>query len=162
MDRSTTRAPEHRATVRVARAATVHVLLRAPAGECREPAPAPAARRTVYGLPVFRQPPNGGHAGDQPQARSAADAYSRHRSALSQTESEPSGVGPRDLSVPAARGPHHSAQSGLEYRYYLELVPYAGFLRTKKSTRQINSLRRQMTRSQALLEESAATMKTHK
>src|SRR5665213_3989425 len=119
MDRSTTRAPEHRATVRVARAATVHVLLRAPAGECREPAPAPAARRTVYGLPVFRQPPNGGHAGDQPQARSAADAYSRHRSALSQTESEPSGVGPRDLSVPAARCPHHSAQSGLEYRYYL-------------------------------------------
>src|SRR5665213_3361484 len=119
MDRSTTRAPEHRATVRVARAATVHVLLRAPAGECREPAPAPAARRTVYGLPVFRQPPNGGHAGDQPQARSAADAYSRHRTALPQTESETPGVGPRALSVPAARRPQHSAQSGLEYRYYL-------------------------------------------
>src|ERR1035438_325075 len=109
MDRSTTRAPEHWATVRNARAAAVHVLLRAPAGERREPAPAPAARRTVYGLPVLRQPPNGGHAGGKPQTHSAADAHSRHRSALSQTESEPSGTWPRDLSVPAARRPHHSA-----------------------------------------------------
>jgi putative transposase len=63
MDRSTTRAPEHRTTVRTARVATVHVLLRTVAGERREPAPAPTARRVVYGVPVLRQPPNGGHAG---------------------------------------------------------------------------------------------------
>src|ERR1017187_6689693 len=119
MDRSTTRAPEHRATVRTARAAALDVLLRTAAGERRESASAPAARRAVYGLPVLRQPPNGGHAGGKPQTYSAADAHSRHRSALSQTESEPSGTWPRDLSVPAARRPHHSAQSGLEYRYYL-------------------------------------------
>src|SRR5450432_2443934 len=119
MDRATTPSPEHRATVRTARTATVHVLLRAAAGERRESASAPAARRTVYGLSVLRQPPNGGHTGSKPQTNSAADAHSWHRSALPQAESEPSGIGPRDLSVPAARRPHHSAKSGLEYRYYL-------------------------------------------
>src|SRR5271168_406670 len=110
MDRSATHAPEHRTTVRTAGAATLHLLLPAAAGERREPAPAPAAGRVVYGASVFRQPPNGGHAGGEPQARTAADAHPWHRSSLSQTESEPSGARPRDLSVSVARRSDHSAQ----------------------------------------------------
>src|SRR6185437_5406321 len=119
MDRSTTSAPECSAAVRTARRAALDLLPPAAAGERGELAAAPETRRVVPGLPVFRQPPHGGHAKSQPQAHPAADAYSGYRSALSETELEPSGSRPRDLPVPAARRLHRTAQPGLEYRYYV-------------------------------------------
>src|SRR5450759_5871590 len=117
MDRSTTSALERPTAVRTARSAALHLLLPAAAGERREPAVAPAAGRTVPGMPVFRQPPHGHHAGGQPQTHPAADAHRRHRGPLPQTELEPPGAGPRDLPVPAARRLDRTAQPGLEHRY---------------------------------------------
>src|SRR5882757_8502524 len=119
MDRSKTPAPDCSAAVRTARPAALDLLLPPAAGECRESTPAPATRRTVPGLSVLRQPPDGSHAGSQPQAHSAADADSRNRSSLSETVFEPSGGGPRDLPVLAARRLDRTAQPGLEHRYYI-------------------------------------------
>src|SRR5947207_1389788 len=119
MDRSTTSAPERAATVRTARRASLDLLSPAAAGERGEPASAPAARRAVLELPVFRQPSHGRHAGGQPQTHPAADAHSGHRSALPETEPEPPGSRSRDLPVPAARRLHRAAQPGLEHRYYV-------------------------------------------
>src|SRR5437867_1698715 len=119
MDRSTTSAPECSAAVRTARRASLDLLSPAAAGERGEHASAPAPRRAVLGLPVFRQPAYGSHAGSQPQTRSAADAHPGHRSALPETELEPPGAGSRDLPVPATRHLHRTAQPGLEHRYYV-------------------------------------------
>src|SRR5438045_694617 len=97
MDRSTTSAPECSAAVQTARRASLDLLSPAAAGERGEPASAPAARRAVLELPVFRQPSHGRHAGGQPQTHPAADAHSGHRSALPETEPEPPGSRSRDL-----------------------------------------------------------------
>src|SRR3954468_2257771 len=119
MDRSPTCATDCPTAVRTARSAALDLLLPAAAGKRREPAPAPAARRVVSGLPVLRQPTNGCHAGGQPQTNPAADAHTRYRSPLSQTELEPSGARPPDLPVSATGRLDRAAQSGLEHRYYL-------------------------------------------
>ncbi len=119
MDRSRSPAPEHPTAVRTAGRAALDLLLPAAAGERGEPAAAPPARRAVPEAPVFRQPQDGRRAGGEPQAHPAADAHSGHRSALSQTELEPSGAGSPDLPVPAARRRDRTAQSRLEHRYYL-------------------------------------------
>src|ERR1035438_2429172 len=100
MDRSAACISDHSAAVRTPRSAALDLVLPAATGERREPAPAPAAGRVVYGLPVFRQPPNGSHAQGEPQARPATDGHSRHRSAVSQTEPEPPGIRAPDLSIP--------------------------------------------------------------
>src|ERR1035441_1425827 len=71
MDRSTPSAPECSAAVRTARCASLDLLSPAAAGERGEPASAPAARRAVHGLPLFRQPSHGRHAGGQPQTHPA-------------------------------------------------------------------------------------------
>src|ERR1041385_6503117 len=117
MDRSTTTAAECAAAVRTAGRASLDVLSPAAARERGEPASAPATRRAVHGLPIFRQPSHGRHAGGQSQTHPAADAHSGHRSALSKTELEPSGSGSRNLPVSAARHLHRTAEPGLEYRY---------------------------------------------
>src|SRR6185436_16768910 len=119
MDRSTTSTPDRAAAVRTAGPAALDLLLPAAAGERGESASAAATRRAVSGLSVLRQPPHGRHAGGQPQTHPAADAPSRSRSSLSQTELEPPGAGPRDLSVPAAWRLDRAAQPGLEHRYYV-------------------------------------------
>src|SRR5579872_6896368 len=119
MDRSTTSAPECSAAVRTAGRASLDLLSPAAAGERGEPASAPAARRAVLGLPIFRQPSHGRHAGGKPQTHPAADAHSGYRSALPETELEPPGARPPDLPVPAARRLHRTAQPSLEYRYYV-------------------------------------------
>src|ERR1700704_3718040 len=119
MDRPTRSAPDRSAAMRTVRRAALDLLLPAAAGECGESAPAPATGRVVPGLPVLRQPQDGGYAGGQPQAHPAADADSGNRSSLSETELEPSGGWPRDLSVPATRSLDRAAQPSLEYRYYI-------------------------------------------
>src|ERR1700741_2603469 len=119
MDLSTTSALESTAAVGTARCASLDLLSPATAGERGEPASAPAPRRAVLGLSVFRQPSHGRHSGGQPQTHSAADAHSGHRSALPETELEPPGAGSRDLPVPAARRLHRTAQPSLEHRYYI-------------------------------------------
>src|ERR1035438_4741425 len=119
MDRPTTSASDRAAAVRTARRAALDLLLPTAAGDRGEPAAAPAAGRTVFGMPVLRQPPHGRHAGGQPQTDAAADAHRRHRGPLPQTELEPSGAGPRDLSIPATRRLDRPAQPRLEHRYYL-------------------------------------------
>src|ERR1700728_1107311 len=116
MDRHTPSSPERSAAVPTTRVAALDLLPPAAAREHGEPATAPEARRVVHGLPVLRQPPHGGHAGSQPQAHSAADAYSGYRSSLSETELEPSGGRSRDLPVPAAWRQDRTAQSSLEHR----------------------------------------------
>src|ERR1035441_1445000 len=72
MDRTATSAPDCPTAVRTARSAALYLLLPAAAGERREPAAAPAAGRTVPGMPVLRQPPHGHHAGGQPQTHPEA------------------------------------------------------------------------------------------
>src|SRR5215471_2944093 len=119
MDRSTPSAPECSTAVRTAGRASLDLLSPAAAGKCGEPASAPAARRAVPGLPVFRQPSHGRYVGGQPQTHPAADAHSGHRSPVPETELEPSGSRSRDLPVPAARPRHRTAQPGLEHRYYV-------------------------------------------
>src|SRR6202140_1910955 len=119
MDRSTTFEPECSAAVRTARRASFDLLSPATAGERGEPASAPAARRVVLGLSVFRQPSHGRHAGGQPQTHPAFDAHSGYRSALPETELEPPGTRSRDLPVPVTRRLHRAAQSSLEHRYYV-------------------------------------------
>src|SRR5690349_3052556 len=119
MDRSTTSASECSAAVQTTRRASLDLLSPAAAGERGESASAPAPRRAVPGLPVFRQPSHGRHAGGQPQTHSAADADSGHRSALPETELEPPGSRSRDLPVPASRHLHRTAQPSLEHRYYI-------------------------------------------
>src|SRR5690242_10917433 len=103
MDRSTTSAPECSAAVRTARRASFDLLSPAAAEECGEPESAAAARRAVHGLPILRQPPHGRHARGEPQTHPAADADSGYRSALPETELEPSGSRSRDLPIPATR-----------------------------------------------------------
>src|ERR1017187_8971233 len=118
MDRSATSAPDRAAAVRTARRAALDLLLSTAAGDRGEPAATPAAGRTVFGMPVLRQPPHSRHAGGQPQTDAAADAHRRHRSPLPQTELEPSGAGPQDLSISAAGCVDRTAQPRLEHRYY--------------------------------------------
>src|ERR1700689_3829313 len=119
MDRSRSSAAQHSTAVRTARCAAFDLLLPAAAGKRGEPAPDAPARSVVHEAPVFRQPENGRRTGDQSQTRATADADSGHRSALSQTQLEPSGTGSRNLSIPAARGRHRKTKSRLEHRYYL-------------------------------------------
>src|SRR5689334_10257431 len=119
MDRPTTSAPDRAAAMRTARRAALDLLLPAAAGERGESAPAPTIGRVVLGLPVLRQPQDGGQAGSQPQARPAADADSGNRSPLSETPFEPSSGRPQDLPVLAARRLDRTAQSSLEHRYYV-------------------------------------------
>src|ERR1700691_3216263 len=124
MDRSRSSAAQHSTAVRTARCAAFDLLLPAAAGKLGEPAPDAPARSVVHEAPVFRQPENGRRTGDQSQTRATADADSGHRSALSQTQLEPSGTGSRNLSVLAARRRHRKTKSRLEYRYCLG--PYRG------------------------------------
>src|SRR5580704_11570284 len=119
MDQSTPCVLDHRTTVRAVGAAALDLLLSAAAGERREPACPAAARRTVSGTSLLRQPAHGGHTGGEPQTHPAADGYSGNRSSVSETELEPSGGRPRNLPVPAARLGDRAAQPGLEHRYYV-------------------------------------------
>src|SRR5207245_7901784 len=93
--------------------------LPATTGQRGEPMSATQTRRAVHGIPVLRQPAHGGHVGGQSQANPAAHADSGNRSSLSETEFEPPGTGPRDLSVLAARRLDRTAEPGLEHRYYV-------------------------------------------
>src|ERR1700680_953155 len=104
MDRSTTSAAHRATAVRTAGSAALDLLLPAAARERREPAPDAAARRAVPEMPVLREPQDGRRVGDQSQTGATADAHSGNRSALPQTQLEPSSAGSRNLSVPAARG----------------------------------------------------------
>src|ERR1044072_4464159 len=119
MDRSGPSGSECAAAVRTAVPAAIELLLPAAAGECEELAADAAVGRTVYGVPVLRQSPDGGYAEGEPQAYPAADADFGYRSALSQTEFEPAGARSRGLPVPAAGRGDRAAQSSLEYRYYV-------------------------------------------
>src|ERR1700676_2222223 len=119
MDRSYPSAADRPTAVRTAGSAALDLLLSAAAGERGEPAPDAPARPVVHEAPVFRQPENGRRTGDQSQTRATADADSGHRSALSQTQLEPSGTGSPDLPVPAARCRHRKTKSRLEHRYYI-------------------------------------------
>src|SRR5437764_2720568 len=125
MDRTGTSATEHRATVWSAGPGPVQLLLPAAAGERRESAADAAHRRTLFGVPVLRQPPFRGGAfcgmgaALQSQAPAAAHAVDGDRSHVPQAQFKPSGAGSRDLSLSAARGGHQPAQSGMEQRYYL-------------------------------------------
>src|SRR5271169_4666850 len=119
MDRSYPSAAHRPTAVRTAGRAAFDLLLSAAAGKRGEPAPDAPARSVVHEAPVFRQPENGRRTGDQSQTRATADADSGHRSALRETQLEPSGTGSRNLSVPAARRRHRKTKSRLEYRYYV-------------------------------------------
>src|SRR5271165_3546492 len=101
MDRSRRFALDHRTAVQTAGSAALNLLLPAATGERREPAADAATRRAVSGMPLFWQPPDGGHAGGEPQTRAATHGYSGNRSSLSETELEPADAGSRDLPVPA-------------------------------------------------------------
>src|SRR5215467_12103696 len=119
MDRPATSRSERPTAMRVARLATLHVLLPAAAGERGEPTSAAQTRRAVHGVPVLRQPSHGRHAGSQSQANPAAHADSGNRSSLSETQLESPGAGARGLSVLVARRCNRTAQPSLEHRYYL-------------------------------------------
>src|SRR5215831_3790601 len=119
MDRSAKSRSECTAAMPTAGLAALDVLLPAAAGDSGEPASATPTRRVVPGMPVLRQPSHGRYAKGQSQTDPAAHADSRNRSSLSETELEPAGAGPRDLSVPAARCLHRTAQPSLEHRYYI-------------------------------------------
>src|SRR5450631_301668 len=119
MDRPGPRSPDRHAAVRTDRFAAFDLLLPAVAGERGEPASAPAARRTVHGVALLWQPPDGRHAGGESRAGTAADGHSRYRGVVSQAETEPPGARSPDLPLPVARCADHSPQSGLEHRYYL-------------------------------------------
>src|ERR1051325_4935400 len=118
MDRSKT-SSDGAAAMSVARRAALQLLLPAAAGECGELASAAEARRAVPGLPLFRQSSHGGHVGGRPHTYAAADEHHGNRSALSETELESPGTGPRNLPIPAARFNNRAAQPRLEYRYYV-------------------------------------------
>src|SRR5271154_1263805 len=119
MDRSHASAAQRPTAVRIAGCAALDLLLSATTRERGEPAADAPARPVVHEAPVFRQPEDGRRTGDQSQTRATADADSGHRSALSQTQLEPSGTGSRNLSVPAARCRHRKTKSRLEHRYYV-------------------------------------------
>src|SRR5580658_7058237 len=103
MDRSTPCALDHRTAVRAVGPAALDLLLPTAAGERPKPASPAAARRTVSGTSLLRQPAHGGHPGREPQTHPAADGYPGDRSSVPETELEPTGGRPRDLPVPAAR-----------------------------------------------------------
>src|SRR5215831_3741806 len=119
MDRSATFRSERATAMRPPRCAALDLLLSVTAGEHGEPASAAEARRAVLGLPVFRQPSHGRHAGSRPQAHPAIDADSGNRSSLSETESESAGARPRGLPLPPAGCLDRAAQPRLEHRYYV-------------------------------------------
>src|SRR5580704_2745350 len=119
MDRSYSFTPQHSTAVRTAGSAALDVLLPAAAGKRGEPASPAPTRPTVSEMPVLRQPQNGVRTGGEPQTDPTADAHSRYRSPVSQTELEPPGAGARSVSLPAARHRDRTAQSRLEHRYYL-------------------------------------------
>src|SRR5271157_3584494 len=118
MDRSATSRSERPAAMRTAGVAALDLLLPAAAGERGEPASATQTRRAVHGVAVLRQPSHGRHAAGQSQTNPAAHADSGNRSSLSETQLEPPGAGPRNLSVLTARRLDRTAQPGLEHRYY--------------------------------------------
>ena len=69
--------------------------------------------------PPLKEPSHGCHTEGQSQANPAAHADSGNRSSLSETELEPPGTRPRDLSILAARRLDRTAQPSLEHRYYV-------------------------------------------
>src|SRR5919202_3219114 len=111
MDRSTTSAADDATAMRVAGASALDILLSAAGGDRGKSAAAPATRRVVPGASVLRQPAHGRHARREAEARPAADAHRRDRGHLPKAQPEPSGTGPRDLSVSAARPLDQPAQS---------------------------------------------------
>src|SRR5262252_2159261 len=119
MDRSAISRSEHPAAMRAAGPAALDLLLSAAAGERRQPAFAAEARRVVSGAPVLRQPSHGRHVGSWAHAHPTTDADFGNRSPLSETQSEPSSSGARDLPVLAARRLGREAQPGLEHGYYV-------------------------------------------
>src|ERR1700722_8102998 len=119
MDRSPSSTPQHSTAVRTAGCAALDLLLSASGGESGESAAAPQARPVIPEASILRQPKNGLRTGGEPQAHPAPDAHSGYRSPLSQTELEPAGAGPPDLSVPAARRRNPPPQPRLEHRYNL-------------------------------------------
>src|SRR5258708_14642810 len=119
MDRSTPSAAHRPAAVRTAGSAALDLLLSAAAGERGEHAPDASARPVVHEAPVFRQPKDGRRTGDKSQTRATADAHSGYRSALRQTQLEPSGTGSRNLSIPASRRHRRKSKSRREHRYYV-------------------------------------------
>src|SRR3954452_5621932 len=119
MDRSRSSAPDHSTAMRVVGGAALDLLLPAATRERGNPASTAQTGPTVFEAPVLRQPQNSCRTGSEPQAHPASDAYPRHRSPLSQTESQPPGAGASGLPVPAARRGNPPAQPRLEHRYYL-------------------------------------------
>src|SRR5690242_15682659 len=119
MGRSERSKSEYPAAMRAARRAALHILLPAATRERGELAPAPQPRRVVPGVSVLRQPPHGGHARHQSQAQPTVDAYSGHRSSLSETQLEPARARSYRLSLPAARCLDRAPQPSLEHRYYV-------------------------------------------
>src|SRR6266496_124693 len=119
MDRSTTSRSERPTAMRTAGVAALDLLLPAAARERGEPASATQTRRAVHGVAVLRQPSHGRHAAGQSQTNPAAHADSGNRSSLSETEFEPPGARPRDLSVLAARRQDRTTQPRLEHGYYV-------------------------------------------
>src|SRR5271166_4198965 len=119
MDRSRPSEPQHSTAVRTAGPAALHLLLPASAGERGELAAVAHPRRVVSEVTLLWQPEDGRPVRRGPPSRAAADAHPGHRSPLSQTELEPSGAGPPDLPLPAARRGNPPAQPRLEHRYYL-------------------------------------------
>src|SRR5215210_3124071 len=118
MDRSETHA-DHRAAMRVAGTAALDLLLRTASGEPGEPAADAETGRAIPEAAIFRQPQNGGRVGRESQTDAAADAHHGHRSALSETQSEPSRAGPSGVSVFVARRYDRTRKSRLEHRYYV-------------------------------------------
>src|SRR3954447_12426063 len=113
------------ATMRTARIATLDFLLSARRRDQGESASHAAAGRTVLGVALFRKPQVCGGAGTgvatggQPKTSATTDADHGHRGLVPEAEPQPSGSGPRDLSILASRRHHQPAQPGLEHRYYL-------------------------------------------
>src|SRR6185436_15531443 len=77
------------------------------------------AGRVVHAVPLLWQSQDGGDIEGEPQTHPAPDAHSGHRSALSETESQPPRARAGDLPVSVARRLDRAAQPSLEHRYYV-------------------------------------------
>ena len=119
MDRPKTFSAQRATAVRTVGNGALQLLLPTARRERGELAAAARTRRVVLTMSIFRQPQNGLQAGRGARAGAAADAHFGHRSSLRQAAIEPSGAGPRSVSVSAARRCHRTAQSRLEHRYYV-------------------------------------------